>query len=121
MTPYPDVTAMTMTISSAAMTSGQNRHTARQVPDGQGWEVSSLPGQVPGRYGAVTAMPLAGAISDCDLGESRRLWPYIRSWAGELGLAAAAAADAITRESGPPAKISGQEPAAGRADSGAGP
>ena len=90
---------MTLTINDTAMTSDQTAHTARQAPGSQHlWEVSWLPGQVLDRNSAITAMVLADHAGDRDLNERHRLWPFIESWAAELGLTGP---DAITQASQP--------------------
>ena len=106
MTPDPEVTAMTLRITDTAMTSDQTAHTARQAPGGQGWEVSWLPGQRLDRNAAVTAMTIAGAAADPDLGEGHRLWPHLQGWAGELGLTAP---DALARVSQPPSSLNREQ------------
>jgi len=105
MTPDPEVTGMTLTITDTAMTSDQTAHTAQPAPGGRGWEVSWLPGQILDRNAAITAMTIAGAAADPDLGEDHRLWPHIQGWAGELGLTAP---DAIARVSQPPGHLNRQ-------------
>ena len=78
---------MTLTINDATMTSDQTVHTARLAPGSQHlWEVSWLPGQALDRNSAITAMVLADLASERDLNERHRLWPFIESWADELGL-----------------------------------
>ena len=75
---------MTLTITDAAMTSDQTKHTARPAPGSQLlWEVSWLPGRALDRSSAITAMTLAG---QGDLDERHQLWPFIESWAAELGM-----------------------------------
>ena len=105
MTPDPDMTAMTLTITDTAMTSDQTAHTARHAPGGHGWEVSWLPGQILDRNAAITAMTLAETVGP-DLHESHRLWPHVQDWAGELGLTAP---DAIARISQPPTDFNRQQ------------
>lgn len=101
---------MTLTISDTTMTSDHSDHTARHVPDRNGWEVSWLPGQILDRNTAITAMTLADTSAEHDLHERHQLWPPIRSWAGELGLTAP---EAIARASQPPSTVIDrqQEPA----------
>ena len=92
---------MTLTINDTTMTSDQSPHTARQAPGREhAWEVSWLPGQVLDRNSAITAMILADTGSEHDLREGHRLWPFIQSWAAELGLTGP---DAIARAGQPPA------------------
>jgi hypothetical protein len=93
---------VTLTITDTTMTSDQTIHTARHAPDRNGWEVSWLPGQTLDRNTAITAMILADTTAEPDLHEGHRLWPHIRSWAGELGLTAP---DAIAQASQPPSDI----------------
>jgi hypothetical protein len=89
---------MTLTSTDTTMTSDQTAHTARQAPGRQHlWEVSWLPGQALNRNSAITAMTLADLASEADLNE-HHLWPFIQSWAAELGLTAS---DAISRASRP--------------------
>ena len=90
---------MTITILDTTMTSDQNPHTARRADGGHGWEVSWLPGQVMDRNAAITAMILADTAAEPDLHRGHRLWPFIESWAAELGLTGP---DAIARASQPP-------------------
>ena len=90
---------MTLTINDTTMTSDQTTHTARQAPGRQHlWEVSWLPGQALDRNSAITAMTLAAHASEPDLNEQHRLWPFIESWAAELGLTGS---DAINQASQP--------------------
>jgi len=90
---------MTLTINDTTMTSDQTTHTARQAPGSQHlWEVSWLPGQALDRNSAITAMVLADHAGERDLSERRRLWPFIESWAAELGLTGS---DAINQASQP--------------------
>ena len=97
--PHPEVTAMTLTINDATMTSDQTPHTARHAPGRPGWEVSWLPGRTVDRNTAITAMILADTAAEEDLHEGHRLWPHVQSWAAELGLTGP---DAIARSSRPP-------------------
>ena len=87
---------MTLTITDTTMASGHTAHTARPTPDRDGWEVSWLPGQILDRNIAITAMTLAESVGETDLHEGHQLWPFIQSWAAELGLTAP---DAITQAS----------------------
>ena len=96
---------MTLTITDATMTSDQTLHTARQAPSRDGWEVSWLPGQTLDRNTAITAMILADTAAGQDLHENHRLWPFIQSWAAELGLTGP---EAITQAAQPPAAPSRQ-------------
>ena len=90
---------MTLTSSGTAMTSDQSAHTARLAPGSQHlWEVSWLPCRALDRTSAMNAMIVADLGSDADLNERHRLWPFIQSWAAELGLTAS---DAISRASQP--------------------
>jgi hypothetical protein len=90
---------MTLTINDATMTSDQTAHTARLAPGSQHlWEVSWLPGRALDRNSAITAMTLADRVGEADLDERHRLWPFIESWAAELGLTGS---DAITRAAQP--------------------
>ena len=90
---------MTLTINDTTMTSDQTAHTARLAPGRQHlWEVSWLPGRALDRNSAITAMVLADYASERDLNERHRLWPFIQSWAAELGLTGS---DAINQASWP--------------------
>ena len=90
---------MTLTINDTTMTSDQTAHTARQAPGRQHlWEVSWLPGRLLDRNSAITAMTLADQAGNAGLNERHRLWPFIESWAAELGLTGS---DAISRASQP--------------------
>jgi hypothetical protein len=105
---------MTLTITDSSMTSDQTAHTARHAPGRGGWEVSWLPGQTLDRNAAITAMTLADTAAKPGLRESHRLWPYIQSWAQELGLTAP---DAIAQAAKPPDGIDHhQEPATRQPD-----
>ena len=78
---------MTLTINDTTMTSDQTAHTARQAAGSEHlWEVSWLPGRTLDRNSAITAMVLADHAGERDLNERHRLWPFIESWAAELGL-----------------------------------
>ena len=68
---------MTLTIDDTAMSSDRTAHTARYVPDRNGWEVSWLPGQTLDRNTAITAMTLADTAAEQDLREEHRLWPHV--------------------------------------------
>src|SRR5260370_7258789 len=91
---------MTLTITDTTMTSDQTAHTARHVPDRNGWEVSWLPGQTLDRNTAITAMILADTAAEPDLHEGHRLWPHIQAWAEESPLTTS---HPITPRSHPPA------------------
>ena len=54
------------------------------------------PGRALDRNSAITAMTLAGHAGQGDLNEQHQIWPFIESWAAELGLTGS---DAITRAS----------------------
>ena len=85
---------MTLIITDATMTSDQIVHTARLTQGSQLlWEVSWLPGRALDRNSAIMAMTLAGHVG---LNEQHQIWPFIESWAAELGLTGS---DAITRAS----------------------
>ena len=103
---------MTLTINDTTITSDQNPHTARQAPGRpHQWEVSWLPGQTLDRNTAITAMTLADTTTEPGLNEGHRLWPFVQSWAEELGLTVP---DAIARASQPPGGINPQPERAGR-------
>jgi hypothetical protein len=87
---------MTLIINDVTMTSDQTAHTARLAPGSQHrWEVSWLPGQALDRNSAMT---LADLTSEPDLNEQHHMWPFIESWAAELGLTGS---DAINQASQP--------------------
>jgi len=102
---------VTLTINDATMTSDQTTHTARHAPDRNGWEVSWLPSQTLDRNTAITAMILADTAAEQHIQEGHRLWPYVQSWAGEVGLTAP---EAIARASQPPGDINRQRERASR-------
>ena len=102
---------MTLTINETTMTSDHTAHTARRAPDRNGWEVSWLPGQTLDRNSAITAMVLADTTAEPGLHEGHRLWPFVQSWAAELGLTAP---DAIAQASQPPGDINRQQEQASR-------
>ena len=105
---------MTLTITDSSMTSDRTTHTARHAPDRNGWEVSWLPGRTLDRNAAITAMVLADTAAEPGLDKSHRLWPFVQSWAQELGLTAP---DAIAQAAQPPAGIDHhQEPATRQPD-----
>src|SRR6266852_8842139 len=104
---------MTLTITGTTMTSGQTAHTARLVPGRDGWEVSWLPGRILDRNTAITAMTVAATAGEGELHEGHRLWPFVQSWAAELGLTGP---DAIARASQPPGGTSRHEQAGGHND-----
>ncbi len=105
---------MNLRISDTAMTSDQTAHTARHVPGRDGWEVSWLPGQILDRNTAITAMTVAATAGEGELYEGHRLWPFVQSWAAELGLTGP---EAIARAAQPPAGISRpHDQVAGQAD-----
>ena len=89
---------MTLTINDTTMTSDQTAHTARQASGNQHlWEVSWLPGRVLNRNSAITAMTLADLAGEGELNERHRLWPFIESWAAEVGLTGSDAVDRVSR------------------------
>jgi hypothetical protein len=102
---------MTVTITDTTMTSDQTAHTARHAPDRNGWDVSWLPGQTLDRNTAITAMTLADTTTEPGLNQGHQLWPFVESWAQELGLTAP---DAITRISQPPGGINREQERASR-------
>ena len=91
---------MTLTINDTTMTSDQTPHTARQAPSRNGWEVSWLPGRALDRNSAITAMILADTAAGQHLHENHRLWPFIQSWAAELGLTGPEAVEAASQPPG---------------------
>ena len=92
---------MTVTINDATMTSDQTTHVARLAPGSQHlWEVSWLPGKGLDRNSAITAMILADHAGQGDVDERHRLWPFIESWAAELGLTGSDAMNRVTQPGG---------------------
>jgi hypothetical protein len=91
---------MTLRINDTSMTSDQTAHTARQLPDRNGWQVSWLPSQTLDRNTAITAMVLADFTAGQDLREGHRLWPHIQGWAEELGMTATEATAYLSQPSG---------------------
>ena len=72
-----EITAVTLTINDADMTSDQSSHTARQMPGAtRGWKVSWLPGQI---FDRNTAMILADIARTGDIRPGHRLWPSPRA------------------------------------------
>jgi hypothetical protein len=102
---------VTLTINDSSMTSDQSAHTARHAPGRDGWQVSWLPGQILDRNGAITAMTLADTVAEPGLREGHALWPFVQSWAAELGLSAP---DAIAKTSQPPSDPNRQHDPASR-------
>ena len=89
---------MTLTINDTTTTSDQTTYTARLASGGQHlWEVSWLAGRVLDRNSAITAMVLADLTGEGDLNERHRLWPFVESWAAELGLTGSEAVDRVSR------------------------
>ena len=72
---------MNIKITDEAMTSDTTPHSTR--PDGDGWAVTWLPGRVLTRNQAITAMMLAETVAGDHTGQR---WPFIESWANELGM-----------------------------------
>ena len=96
---------MTLTIYDATMTSDQTAHTARLAPGREHlWEVSWLPGRALDRNSAITAMTLADLTSEHGLNEQHHMWPFIESWAAELGLTGTDAVAAISQQPGDPGR-----------------
>ena len=107
---------MTLTIHDTAMTSDQSAHTARPSPGRpHQWEVSWLPGRTLDRNTAITAMILADTAAEADLHEGHRLWPFVQSWAAELGLTGPGtiAQASQPRRQQPPARTSQRAPRPG--------
>jgi hypothetical protein len=76
---------MTLTINDTTITSDRNPHTARQAPGRpHQCEVSWLPGQLPDRNTAITAIILADIAASGDLPAGHWHWPDIQSWGAEL-------------------------------------
>src|ERR1051326_7877466 len=102
---------MTLTITDTTITSGHSPHAAGPAPDRNGWEVSWLPGRTLDRNTAITAMTLADTTTEPGLREGHHLWPFIQSWAQELGLTAP---DAIPLSSQPPGGTNREQEPDGR-------
>jgi hypothetical protein len=85
-------------INDTTMTSPDTPHTATTT--GGGWKVSWLPGRTLDRNQATTAMVIASIVGGrgADLSEDP-IWPFLESWAAELGLSGP---DAVARADGPP-------------------
>jgi hypothetical protein len=95
---------MSLTITDDLITGESTPHTARPVPSHpHAWQVSWLPGRHLDRNSAITAMVLAD-LAARDPRPGHRIWPFVQSWAAELGLTAPGA---IALAAQPPA----QEPA----------
>ena len=93
---------MALTIGDGSISSDRTTHTARLVPsEAHRWEVSWLPGRSLDRNSAITAMVLADHTREPDLNERHRLWPFIESWAAELGLTGSDAVDQVSRPDTP--------------------
>lgn len=87
---------MSTRITNEQMTGTYTReHAWRIDPDREVWEVSWLPGQRLDRNQAITAMILAEAVARATtnggLFHDSPDWPFIDSWASELGLSGPAA------------------------------
>jgi hypothetical protein len=85
---------MTLTINDTTMTSDQTGHTARLASGSRHLRVLD-------RNSAITAMVLADHAREPDLNERHRLWPFIESWAAELGLTGSDAVDQVSRPGAP--------------------
>src|SRR5690348_12849130 len=104
---------MNVTVTDDAMTGENTTHTARRTYEGINiWEVSWLPGRLPDRNQAISAMVIADFAASTAPRQGDRLWPHIEGWAAELGLTAP---DALARAAQPPGDISAnRDPEAGR-------
>ena len=92
---------MTLAINDSTMTSDQSAHTARLAPGQRQWKVSWLPGRALDRNSAITAMILTDLAGEGDLDERHHLWPFIESWAAELGLTGSDAVNRVSRPGSP--------------------
>jgi hypothetical protein len=84
---------MAISITDTQMTAGRTRRTAglRHFDAGDAWVVSWLPGRLMDRSAAITAMVIADrAGAGAGLSDDP-VWPFIESWAAELGLTGARA------------------------------
>ena len=77
---------MQLTITDTYMRGTGTRHSAKRTDGGNGWEVTWLPGRVLTRNQAITAMTIADIVATCDMMSDSPMWPFIDSWAGELGM-----------------------------------
>jgi hypothetical protein len=95
---------MALDIDADRMTSEETAHFAVPTPDGSGWSVSWLPGQILGRDQAITALTLAEVVATTELWCDSPWWPFIDEWAAELGLTGP---NAILRAAGSPGDANG--------------
>src|SRR6266581_4523334 len=95
---------MTIKINDDSMASDRSPHTARlrPMPDAAEaptmWRVSWLPGKPLGRNEAITAMVIADVAGRDGIDSTHRNWPFVTSWAAELGMGPADAVRAATAE-----------------------
>ena len=85
-----------ITITEDTMTSELTSHRAKHI--NHGWKVTWLPGRMLDRNQATTAMVLAERAAQ-GVGARDPDWPFIESWAAELGLTGAEAVSQIVEES----------------------
>jgi hypothetical protein len=108
------VTVPGIRITDTSMSSPATPHTAAAAAEGEGWEVSWLPGRALTRNQAITAMVIANIVGGRGVGHcDDPIWPHLDNWAAELGLSGP---DAVVRASEPPGAReaeTGQEPEAG--------
>jgi hypothetical protein len=92
---------MATTITETRMSSDVTEHHASKIPahpPGELWRVSWLPGRVLARNQAVTAMVVAEHVARGVRDGSHKKWPFMLTWARELGVSAE---DAVRDASGP--------------------
>lgn len=88
---------MSIKFTADTMTCATSGHTAHR-DDAGAWSVSYLPGRTFDRNDAITALTIAEAVASitADKAKYDRVWPHIMSWAGEIGMDAAAAVTAAS-------------------------
>jgi len=106
------VTVGGIRITSTHMSSPDTPHTATATADG--WEVSWLPGRTLDRNQATTAMVIAHTAGSraADLAQNP-IWPFLETWAAELGLSGPDAVARASQQPGAHEPATSQEPEAG--------
>jgi hypothetical protein len=98
---------VSLKITDTEMTSDLSPHFATVLVAPGRWLVSWLPVRILSRNEAVTAMTLAETIgAHEDMGPTHRLWPFVTSWAGELGLSPERVVELVSE---PPDACEGEE------------
>ena len=84
---------MTITITDNQITSDLTRNTAerRHFEAGDAWRVSWLPRRLMDKNAAITAMVITDRVGAGVGLSDDPVWPFIESWAAELGLTGATA------------------------------